>query len=114
MVPTAVLRWPTKFTVLEPATGQRPLGWARDIGKTPKVSESDIIVFSRICPHLGCIYNFVPNYKEVTAGYGGYSPPPPRQHALMAGPCHRSIYDPADPQLPGLVLPGTAPPPPRT
>ncbi|TMJ12997.1 MAG: Rieske 2Fe-2S domain-containing protein [Bacillati bacterium ANGP1] len=113
-VPGVVIRLPTKITLYDPTTGQGPLGWARDIGKTPKVSESDIIVFSRICPHLGCIYNFVPNYKEVTAGYGGYAPPPPRQHALMACPCHLSIYDPADPQLPGRVLSGPAPRPPRT
>ncbi len=113
-VPGVVIRLPYKIALYDPATGQGPLRWARDIGKTPKVTESDLIIFSRICPHLGCIYNFVPNYKEVTAGYGGYLPPPPRQHALMACPCHLSIYDPADPQLPGRVLSGPAPRPPRT
>jgi len=113
-VPGVVIKLPYKITLYDPATGQGPLRWTRDIGKTPKVTESDLIIFSRICPHLGCIYNFVPNFKEVTAGYGGYLPPPPRQHALMACPCHLSIYDPADPQLPGRVLSGPAPRPPRT
>lgn len=91
-----------------------PLAWAKGIGKEPKVAESDIIVFSRICPHLGCIYNYVPNYKEITAGYGGYTPPPQRQHALLGCPCHLSIYDPADREVPGRVLSGPAPRPPRT
>ncbi|MDQ7828993.1 MAG: Rieske 2Fe-2S domain-containing protein [Armatimonadota bacterium] len=105
-VPAVVIRLPYKIRL--------PWDWARTIGKTPQLQESDIIVFSRICPHLGCIYNYVPNWQEVTAGYGGYVPPPPRRHALMACPCHLSIYDPADPQQPGRVLSGPAPRPPRT
>lgn len=105
-VPGVVIRLPYKIRL--------PLGWAQSIGKEPKVIESDLIVFSRICPHLGCIYNYVPNYKEITAGYGGYAPPPQRQHALMGCPCHLSIYDPADQQTPGRVLSGPAPRPPRT
>jgi Rieske Fe-S protein len=32
----------------------------------------------------------------------------------MACPCHLSIYDPADPAMPGRVLSGPAPRPPRT
>ena len=43
-----------------------------------------------------------------------YTPPPTRQHALMACPCHLSIYDPADPAMPGRVVSGPAPRPPRT
>ncbi|HEY3248054.1 MAG TPA: hypothetical protein VGK88_07180 [bacterium] len=105
-VPGVVIRLPYKV--------QLPLQWATALGKQPLVTESDLIVFSRICPHLGCIYNYVPNWKEVTAGYGGFVPPPPRQHALMACPCHLSIYDPADKQIPGRVLSGPAPRPPRT
>lgn len=105
-MPGVVIRLPYKIRL--------PLAWARVIGKEPKVTESDIIVYSRICPHLGCIYNYVPNYKEITAGYGGYAPPPPRQHALMGCPCHLSIYDPADRDVPGRVLSGPAPRPPRT
>ncbi|MDQ7843322.1 MAG: Rieske 2Fe-2S domain-containing protein [Armatimonadota bacterium] len=105
-VPGVAVRLPYKIRL--------PLDWAQAIGKEPPVRESDIIVFSRICPHLGCIYNYVPNYREVTAGYGGYVPPPQRQHALMACPCHLSIYDPADRDVPGRVLSGPAPRPPRT
>ncbi|MGH2399159.1 MAG: ubiquinol-cytochrome c reductase iron-sulfur subunit, partial [bacterium] len=105
-MPGVVIRLPYKIRL--------PLSWARVIGKEPKVTESDIIVYSRICPHLGCIYNYVPNYREITAGYGGYAPPPQRQHALMGCPCHLSIYDPADRDVPGRVLSGPAPRPPRT
>ncbi len=78
-------------------------------GKEP----TDIVIFSRICPHLGCIFNYVPNWREVTAGYGGYVPPEDRRHGLMACPCHLSIYDPADREQPGRVLSGPAPRPPR-
>jgi len=77
-------------------------------GKEP----TDIVIFSRICPHLGCIFNYVPNWREVTAGYGGYMPPEDRRHGLMACPCHLSIYDPADRERPGRVLSGPAPRPP--
>lgn len=113
-VPGVVIRLPSNIELYDPASGGGPLSWARGIGKTPKVSESAVVVFSRICPHLGCIFNYVSNFKEVTSGYGGFVPPPNRQHALMACPCHLSIYDPADPQLPGRVLSGPAPRPPRT
>ncbi len=105
-VPGVVIRLPKQIML--------PWGWAKEIGKRPALEESDIIVFSRICPHLGCIFNYVPNWKEVTAGYGGYVPPEQRQHALMACPCHLSIYDPADERMPGRVLSGPAPRPPRS
>lgn len=105
-VPGVVIRLPNKITL--------PWGWVRATGQTPQFTESDIIVFSRICPHLGCIYNFVSEWREVTAGYGGYTPPQNLQHALLACPCHLSIYDPADPKQPGRVLSGPAPRPPRT
>jgi Rieske Fe-S protein len=113
-VPGVVIRLPRKIRLYDPATGRGPLAWARQIGKTPSVTDSDLVVFSRICPHLGCIFNYVPDYREITAGYGGYVPPPDRRHALMGCPCHLSIYDPADPQVPGRVLSGPAPRPPRT
>lgn len=100
-VPGVVIRLPRKIVL--------PWEWA-GVGR----KESDVIAFSRICPHLGCIFNYVPEWKEVTAGYGGYVPPPDRRHALMACPCHLSIYDPADPDVPGRVLSGPAPRPPRS
>lgn len=113
-VPGLVVRLPIKLTLYDPATGRGPLAWAREINKVPKVTTSEIVVFSRICPHLGCIFNFVENWKEIQAGYGGYTPSPERQHALIGCPCHLSIYDPADPKVPGRVLSGPAPRPPRT
>ncbi len=105
-VPGVVIRLPGKIPL--------PWGWVRATGETPQFAESDIIVFSRICPHLGCIYNFVRDWREITAGYGGYVPPKDRQHSLMGCPCHLSIYDPADSRQPGRVLSGPAPRPPRT
>lgn len=105
-VPGVVVRLPYRITL--------PEHWAIESGRRPEIRESDIIVFSRICPHLGCIFNYVPDWRQVTAGYGGYAPPPNRRHALMACPCHLSIYDPADRQVPGRVLSGPAPRPPRT
>jgi Rieske Fe-S protein len=105
-VPGVVIRLPNKIKL--------PWGWVRLTGETPQFTESEIIAFSRICPHLGCIYNFVADFREVTAGYGGYVPPKERQHALMACPCHLSIYDPADPDDPGRVVSGPAPRAPRT
>ena len=71
--------------------------------------ETDIVLFQRICPHLGCIFNYIPDWHEVTAGYGGYVPPDPEKHALMACPCHLSIYDPSYPNDPGNVISGPAP-----
>ena len=71
--------------------------------------ETDIVLFSRICPHLGCIFNYVSDYHEVTAGYGGFQPPAFEDHALMACPCHFSIYDPTFPGNPGNVISGPAP-----
>ncbi len=71
--------------------------------------ETDIVLFQRICPHLGCIFNFVPDWHEVTAGYGGFVPPDFQKHSLMACPCHLSIYDPSYPQDPGTVISGPAP-----
>lgn len=105
-VPGVVIRLPNKIPL--------PWDWVRATGERPQFTESEIIVFSRICPHLGCIYNFVGDWREITAGYGGYAPPKERQHALMGCPCHLSIYDPADPRQPGRVLSGPAPRPPRT
>ncbi|MDR7483950.1 MAG: Rieske 2Fe-2S domain-containing protein [Armatimonadota bacterium] len=105
-VPGVVIRLPRKIRL--------PWAWVRQTGETPQFEESEIIAFSRICPHLGCIYNYVPEWREITSGYGGYVPEPSRRHALMGCPCHLSIYDPADPEQPGRVLSGPAPRPPRT
>jgi arsenite oxidase small subunit len=71
--------------------------------------ETDIVLYSRICPHLGCIFDYVPVWQNVTSGYGGFTPPGWEQHALMACPCHFSIYDPEYPGDPGNVISGPAP-----
>ena len=39
------------------------------------------VVFSRVCPHLGCVFNFVPNEAEVAAGYN-YTPNPGQRFCL--------------------------------
>ena len=96
-IPGVAIRLPrtVKFT--------NPLGYEGHPG------EMDIVLFSRICPHLGCIYNFEPDWHNVKIGYGGFTPPPWEQHALMACPCHFSIYDPLYPGDPGNVVSGPAP-----
>ncbi len=71
--------------------------------------ETEIVLFQRICPHLGCIFNFIPDWHEVQSGYGGYTPPPDWRHALMGCPCHLSIYNPTFPGDPGNVISGPAP-----
>lgn len=46
------------------------------IVRTPTSDGSaDFVVFSRVCPHLGCVFNFVPVEAEVAKGYN-YAPPP--------------------------------------
>ncbi len=96
-VPGVALRLPTKvkFTNLQGYTGYG--------------GETDIVLFQRICPHLGCIFNFIPDWREVQSGYGGYTPPDFEKHALMACPCHLSIYDPSFPGDPGNRISGPAP-----
>lgn len=66
------------------------------------------VVFSRVCPHLGCVFNFVPNEGEVAAGYN-YTPNPGQK--VFACPCHLSVYDPmlADTKGRGKVVSGPAP-----
>jgi Rieske Fe-S protein len=88
---------------------ETPQGFVGYADKDGKPVETDIVLFQRICPHLGCIFNFIPDWHEVTAGYGGYIPPPDARHALMACPCHLSIYNPSDPKIPGNVISGPAP-----
>jgi Rieske Fe-S protein len=73
---------------------------------------SDIVAFSRVCPHLGCIFKYVRNWREITAAFGGWVPPEDRRHALMGCPCHLSVFDPADRDQPGRVLSGPATRPP--
>jgi Rieske Fe-S protein len=96
-IPGVAVRLPKKVAF------QNPEGYVGYKGET------DIVLFQRICPHLGCIFNFIPDWHEVSAGYGGYVPPEFEKHALMACPCHLSIYDPTYPGDPGNVISGPAP-----
>ncbi len=68
----------------------------------------NFVVFSRVCPHLGCVFNFVPVEAEVAAGYN-YTPPPGQK--VFACPCHLSVYDPmqTDTKGRGKVVSGPAP-----
>lgn len=79
-----------------------------------KNGKPDFIVVSRICPHMGCVFNFLPDPSEAAAyNYPGAKNP------LFACPCHLSVYDPLltqdveGKQIPGKVVSGPAPRPPR-
>ncbi len=65
-----------------------------------------IEVWSRICPHLGCIFNIELDPETVQRNYGGFRPGGP----VFACPCHLSIYDLSQD---GKVISGPAPRPPR-
>lgn len=76
------------------------------------------LIVQRICPHLGCTFNFVPD-RDVLHGSYNYLAPQPF-HPYFACPCHLSVYDPthyqdngAGEELRGKVVSGPAPRPPR-
>ena len=97
-IPGVAVRLPKKVKAVNPHVGY--VGYE---------GETDIVLFQRICPHLVCIFEFVPLWQNVTTGFGGFTPPDWERHALMACPCHFSIYDPAYPEYPGNVISGPAP-----
>ncbi len=70
-----------------------------------KLPSGDVVAYSRICPHLGCIFNFVKDPVECSKGYN-FTP----QGPVFACPCHLSVYDIANG---GKVISGPAPRPPR-
>ncbi len=69
---------------------------------------AEFVVFSRVCPHLGCVFNFVPVEDEVARGYN-YTPNAGQK--VFACPCHLSVYDPmqVDSKGRGKVVSGPAP-----
>lgn len=86
--------------------------------RLPEDQESgqpDFIIVNRICPHMGCVFNFLPNPAEAAAyNY------PQAKNPLFACPCHLSVYDPLQEQaieggamIRGKVVSGPAPRPPR-
>lgn len=81
--------------------------------------KAQYVIVQRICPHLGCTFNFIQNAEELKGGYNYAAPAP--FHPYFACPCHLSVYDPTRKQnaegglvLPGKVVSGPAPRPPRT
>lgn len=87
-------------------------------GVDPNDPKTWYLVVQRICPHLGCTFNFIPSATDLAGGYN-YKPPEPL-HPYFACPCHLSVYDPTRKQdngmgvlLRGKVVSGPAPRPPR-
>lgn len=81
----------------------------KEVRKIPgfavKLPNGEVVAYSRICPHLGCIFNFVKDPDECAKGYN-FRPDGP----VFACPCHLSVYDIAQN---GKVVSGPAPRPPR-
>jgi Rieske Fe-S protein len=79
-----------------------------------KNGKPDFIIVNRICPHMGCVFNFLPEPSEAAAyNY------PAAKNPMFACPCHLSVYDPLQTQevdgkqIRGKVVSGPAPRPPR-
>jgi Rieske Fe-S protein len=79
-----------------------------------KDGQPDFVIMSRICPHMGCVFNYLEDPKEASAyNYPGAQTP------MFACPCHLSVYDPLQTQMVGTkdvrgkVVSGPAPRPPR-
>lgn len=96
-----------EFTFQQSYKEYNPEG--QEVRKIPgfavKLPDGDVVAYSRICPHLGCIFNFVKNPEECQKGYN-FKPDGP----VFACPCHLSVYDIAQN---GKVVSGPAPRPPR-
>lgn len=88
-------------------------GYAVRLSKETPTSHDDFIVVNRICPHMGCVFNFIPPEEA-----GAYNYPIAKTH-MFACPCHLSVYDPLQTQnvegrnIRGKVVSGPAPRPPR-
>jgi Rieske Fe-S protein len=74
-------------------------------GYAVKLPTGEVVAYSRICPHLGCIFQFVKDPEECLKGFN-FKPDGP----VFACPCHLSVYDIAQN---GKVVSGPAPRPPR-
>lgn len=70
-------------------------------------NDMQFVCYSRICPHMGCIFQYVPDPDEASKGFN-YRPP--NGKPVFACPCHLSVFDPAQE---GKVVSGPAPRPPR-
>ncbi len=85
--------------------------------RLPGVDEAgnpNFIAVSRICPHMGCVFNFID--KEKAPEYNYHQ----AENNLFACPCHLSVFDPLRDQSVGgerklgKVVSGPAPRPPRS
>ncbi|MDX2085937.1 MAG: ubiquinol-cytochrome c reductase iron-sulfur subunit [Candidatus Melainabacteria bacterium] len=80
-----------------------------------KDGKPDFHIVSRICPHMGCVFNYLPEPSEA-ANYNY----PQAKTPLFACPCHLSVFDPLQRQevgtsaMRGKVVSGPAPRPPRS
>ena len=85
---------------------------AQEVRKIPgfavKLPDGDVVAYSRICPHLGCIFNFVDDPDVASKGYNYH--PASWDGPVFACPCHLSVYDISQN---GKVVSGPAPRPPR-
>ncbi|MFN8614891.1 MAG: ubiquinol-cytochrome c reductase iron-sulfur subunit [Vampirovibrionales bacterium] len=78
-----------------------------------KDGQLDFSVVSRICPHMGCVFNYIPPEQATAYNYNQAVNP------LFACPCHLSVFDPKQVQpvdgknVAGKVVSGPAPRPPR-
>ena len=88
----------TEYTIIGSQTREIP-------GFAVRLPNGEFAVYSRICPHLGCVFNYVQDPDEVRKGYN-FKPDGP----VFACPCHLSVFDI---QKEGKVLSGPAPRPPR-
>ena len=89
-------------------------GFAVRLSEGPPTKPEDFIIVNRICPHMGCVFNYLDNPADAAAyNY------PVAKNPLFACPCHLSVYDPLQTQdvegktLRGRVVSGPAPRPPR-
>lgn len=69
--------------------------------------EYKFVVYSRICPHMGCIFRYV---DDPHVARDGFNYNPPEGKPVFACPCHLSVFDPLQE---GKVVSGPAPRPPR-
>jgi len=82
----------------------------------PDGSTAKILVVSRICPHLGCIFQYVTNVERIRTFY---QHPRAEERPHFGCPCHLSVYDLMQTQViagrpvQGRVVAGPSPRPPR-
>ncbi len=77
--------------------------------RIPNEASADpkFVVYSRICPHMGCIFRYVDDPNVAAEGFNYH---PPKGTPVFACPCHLSVFDPLQE---GKVVSGPAPRPPR-